>query len=136
MIPLSNDYCNKCEHLLDAAHKGDKDRITHLLGGGADIQCKNEYGNTPLHAVAHKGHTEFLKILLAAEADIHAKNMDDITPLYLAVASGISESIMLLLEAGSDVNVKSRSIILQQEVILKSPPIFKAVESRNYMTFG
>ena len=48
--------------------------IITLLDRGADIEARDENGDTPLHIAACKGQSEAILSLLDRGADAHAKN--------------------------------------------------------------
>ena len=90
-----------------------------LIDNGADVNAKNEYGETPLHDAADAAYgltspektaelTEIVNILLDNGADIDAENKWGKTPLLYATwiypdAAYISK---ILIERGADVNAK------------------------------
>jgi ankyrin repeat protein len=49
--------------LLEAAARGDAERVTEFLMGGGDVNARDELGSTLLHAAAAKGHIEVVKLL-------------------------------------------------------------------------
>ena len=53
------------EKLVEAAEEGNVDLVTRLLEEGAEVEYKDEYGNTDAHRAAMGGHdavlTKFLK---------------------------------------------------------------------------
>ena len=55
-----------------------------LLTAGANVNSKDEYGDTPLHNAVQKNKYEMVLLLLKNGADIHAENERGETPLELA----------------------------------------------------
>jgi ankyrin repeat protein len=71
--------------LLQAARNGQADGCQALLTSGADIECRDEKGRTPL-ILAIKGKScEATAALLAAGADVDVHDNDGDTPLLHAV---------------------------------------------------
>ncbi len=62
------------------------DNVRFFIAQGADVNAKDERGDTPLHeAVLHTTDTEVLKFLVASGADVNVKNKRGTTPLHRAV---------------------------------------------------
>ncbi|MGL9718325.1 MAG: ankyrin repeat domain-containing protein [Wolbachia sp.] len=76
---------------------------------GANINVKNEDGNTPLHFTAMKGKVDIAKILLKHNADVNAKNNEGKTALDCAANNNHQELVELLLAHGA-VPVTTESI--------------------------
>lgn len=88
--------------LLNAARAGHGDTVKSLLSGGrADVNGKDERGNTPLIEAARFGHNDAVQALLIAKADVRAKNDEGQTALALAVRGGHNEVVRLLRQAGA-----------------------------------
>ena len=68
--------------LFEAAEKGTADDVRSLIGQGADVNAKNNDGETPLFCAAfYSSHVEILKCLLENGADVNAEDLDGRTPL-------------------------------------------------------
>lgn len=88
--------------LLQAARTGHADTVKSLLTGGkADVNGKDERGNTPLIEAARAGHNDVVQALLVAKADTSVKNDEGQTALALAVLGGHDEVVRLLRQAGA-----------------------------------
>ena len=59
--------------------------IQTLVDAGADINARNNDGETPLHNAATTNTPEVIQALLDTGADINARNNDGDTPLDLAI---------------------------------------------------
>ncbi len=88
--------------LLQAARTGHADTVRSLLAGGkADVDGRDERGDTPLIEAARAGHDDVVQALLVAKADTAAKNDDGQTALALAAQGGHDEVVRLLRQAGA-----------------------------------
>ena len=90
-----------------AAGLGNIEAVKQHLAAGADVNAKDDWGETPLHFAADKGHKEVAELLIAEGADVNAKNMGELTPLHYAAIHGRTEVVELLIAEGADVNAKS-----------------------------
>ena len=122
----------------EAASNGRTQVLSWLLDHDADIEIRNDYGQTPLLAAA--GHAEAMNLLLERGADVQARNdkgegllhlcagwtpclpallsrglsvnepnVDGNTPLHLAAQTGEPTSIQMLIKAGADVNQQNHA---------------------------
>ena len=58
--------------------------IRALVDAGADVDAKNDYGDTPLHlAASGNENLAMIQALVDAGADVHAKNNHGSTPLHV-----------------------------------------------------
>ncbi|KAG7380133.1 hypothetical protein PHYBOEH_011576 [Phytophthora boehmeriae] len=104
-----------------ALDKETGEEIKTLIVGGADINARDETGETALHAAASSGKTDMtgetalhaaassgktdmVSLLLERGADIAAADSTGETALHAAASSGKTDMVSLLLERGADMN--------------------------------
>jgi ankyrin repeat protein/energy-coupling factor transporter ATP-binding protein EcfA2 len=86
---------------------GHKNPVESLLKKGANVNDKNNEGNTPLMLAAANGHKDSVEFLLKNGANVNDKNNEGNTPLILAAANGHKDSVEFLLKNGANVNDKN-----------------------------
>jgi len=91
--------------------RGDIEGVKRHLANGADVNAKDNSGDTPLHIAAFERHTEIAELLIAKGADVNAKDKDDNTPLHTSANMGAKEIAELLISKG--VNVKATNEFAQ-----------------------
>ena len=88
--------------LLEAVHESQAGKARDLIGKGASVNARTEFGETPLHLAQTREIAEFL---ISMGANIDAKDSEfGMTPLFNAP----KEIFKLLLSKGADVNVRSK----------------------------
>jgi TonB family protein len=93
------------DNLFDATKAGDLAKVKALIAAGADVNAKDDSGETSaLDWAARKNHIEIMELLIAHGADVRARDFYGFTPLHHAAAWGGKESVELLLAHGADVN--------------------------------
>ncbi len=70
--------------LFEAATNGQEEEAQLLLRGGADVNARDEAGNTPLMLASGKCHMGLIKLLLEHGADVNASNKEGFTALSWA----------------------------------------------------
>jgi cytohesin len=104
-----------------ASLTGELPAVDALLGSGVDVNERDRYGRTALHAAALSGDVEMAAHLLALGADPNAREdaeesvenqwlvhpLAGKTPLHAAVDAGYPQIVQLLLKAGADIEASS-----------------------------
>lgn len=62
--------------------------IKAFIDAGADVNARNEAGNSPLHETALRGATEAVKLLLDRGADAATRNLEGRTAADVAASGG------------------------------------------------
>ena len=60
---------------------GDIETVKHLISVGADVNTKDDGGETPLYEAAYKGHVDIANLLIDACADVNICDYYKRTPL-------------------------------------------------------
>jgi ankyrin repeat protein len=93
---------HETESLLRAARAGHADTVRALLSSpNADVNGRDEHGNTPLIEATRFGHDDVVQALLVAKADPKVRNDEGKTALTLAAEGGHDEIVRLLKQAGA-----------------------------------
>ena len=73
----------KDKQLFDAAKNGELKRARAAIEGGADIDARDQWQESPLHWAAACGHTAIAQLLIEKGADVNALDKSRKTPLDL-----------------------------------------------------
>ncbi|KAM6220676.1 ankyrin repeat and SOCS box protein 3 [Rhynchocyon petersi] len=96
---------SKWNALHQAAYQGSVDIIKFLLKKGADKECEDDFGITPLFVAAQYGKLESLTTLISCGADVNCQSLDRATPLFIAAQEGHFECVKILLSSRADPNL-------------------------------
>lgn len=103
---------NGGEAILFATAIGTTEIVALLIDRGANVNVKDEHGNTPLFFAAGKcgtGSLPMVRAMIARGADVNARCIGGMTPLQQACMSGRPEVVGFLLASGADVSVTEKS---------------------------
>lgn len=92
--------------LLSAASSGDTAAAVRLLGQGADVDARNNQGDTPLLLAAKSGKLDIAVLLIGKGANLEAKNNQGNTALIAACTAGHADVAQLLVEKGAAVEAR------------------------------
>ncbi|HEX3046976.1 MAG TPA: ankyrin repeat domain-containing protein [Bacillota bacterium] len=75
---------------------------------GADVNARNNQGDSALAIAANLGYTEIVKLLIRNGAKVNAQDEAGQTALFYAAGAGYSEIVQLFIEHQTDVNAKNK----------------------------
>jgi ankyrin repeat protein len=95
-------------NFFDLCSNGTPEEVKAALQAGADVNAKDDDGDTALMWCAENEHSlKTLSILIKAGADVNAKDNDGWTPLMFAAKENTPEALNALIAAGADVNAQN-----------------------------
>ncbi|KAM6432763.1 ankyrin repeat and SOCS box protein 3 [Rhynochetos jubatus] len=97
--------CSGWNSLHQASFQGCTEIMKLLLDKGANKECKDDFGITPLFVAAQYGKLESLRLLVSHGADVNSQAEDRATPLLIAVQEGHTKCVELLISKGADPNL-------------------------------
>ena len=89
-----------------AVRAGDGDALEALLDAGADIDARDEHGQTALMHAARDGHASIVRLLVARGADLNHTAKYNLSALMLAVLNGRDAIVGVLVDAGADLTIR------------------------------
>jgi hypothetical protein len=107
--PVMNVVDTPNKQLIEAADKGDLERVQDALYLGAKVNAINEYGWTALHYAVKQGHTEVIRVLVENGVDVNLGHSNGRTSLHCAIQEGYVEIVALLLANGADIYARDDS---------------------------
>ena len=104
--------------LMEAAYRGDDQKVQELIRAGASVTAKNKKLQTALHLAISsrsrwaqwKGHSSVVKALIEAGADVNGQDEDGTTPLMKAAYRGDDQMAHELIRAGASVTAKNKKL--------------------------
>jgi ankyrin repeat protein len=76
------------QELIQAAGENNLPEVRWILSVGADVNAKNNDGETPLIEASYNGHVHVVNELLGDGADIEVKDFNGWAPLHFACSNG------------------------------------------------
>ncbi len=95
------------KRLILAAKDGKLDKLGMHLDKGADVNGRDDFGDTALLVAADGGHYAVVKLLIERGAEVNITDSANDTPLTLAAARKHVEVVKLLLAKGADAEAKN-----------------------------
>jgi ankyrin repeat protein len=95
--------------LHNAAAWGSVGYVHVLLEHGADVEARDENGDTPTTLASGYGQLECLKVLIEARADVQARRIDEAQAIHFASENGHAGCLKLLIHEGADVNAQNNT---------------------------
>lgn len=95
--------------LIVAARAGNVKRVKGLLDSGADVDARDNRGNTPLIEAAFFKYPDLVQLLLSKGADINARNHAGDTALTEAIRAGHQGVVNLLLSKWNPSSLEDES---------------------------
>jgi ankyrin repeat protein len=90
-------YSDRTKQFLEAAEKGRISLMLDFLKHGADVNDKDNDGETALHKAVAGGHRSAVVALLTHGADMGEKDSKGRTPLMVAAENGHAEIVQILI---------------------------------------
>ena len=84
----------------------DTTRLAELVAAGAEIDARDEHGQTALMVAARDGRTETVRWLVAQGADLNHRAKFNLSALMLAVINGRDAIVGILADAGADLTIR------------------------------
>ena len=90
--------------IIAAANAGDLTKMRQLEASGANLDFRDNHGNSALKQAAYKGHEEVVHYLLENRVNIDGRDNSGCTPLYSASLAGRTGVVHALVKEGASVD--------------------------------
>lgn len=94
---------------MKSSFTGQLSIVQYLLSKEADVDVRNQAGDTVLFSAAVCGDVSILACLVQAGAEVQVQNHDGDTPLLKAADLGSTASVEYLLEKGADIFTENKA---------------------------
>ena len=110
LIPIPVGGQHTGSRLVEAASRGQVEKVRTLLEEGARINQKSQEGVTALIAASAQGHVRTVELLLDRGADLEAKDREGSTALTQAAMLGHNRIVTALIEAGAEISIQDQQL--------------------------
>jgi uncharacterized protein len=93
-------------NLMEVSRIGDYLAVDRYLNEGADVNCRDKDGLTPMIWAAIQGHEEVVRLLLERGGDLEAKNHNGDTALMWASLMGHKDLVDFMLDRGANADLR------------------------------
>ncbi|SMC28517.1 Ankyrin repeat-containing protein [Andreprevotia lacus DSM 23236] len=94
--------------LIEAAQKGEKDRIMTMVKAGISSDRTDDLGKSALIWAASYGHTDVVDYLLTLKTDINRADLGGFRALHWAATNGHLAVVNTLIEHGANLDVQNK----------------------------
>jgi ankyrin repeat protein len=110
LILLSCQLALFSADIFTVAGSGTVAQVQQAIKAGADVNARDEDGETPLmYAAGYNTNPDVLSVLIKAGADLNARDYEGETPLMFAAENNTNPDVLsVLIEAGVDVNARDK----------------------------
>ena len=95
------------EQIFEAIDVNSMGVLKNLINNGANVNCKDNYGWTPLMVAVRQNKVRIVEYLLEAGADVNCVSVSGWTSLRIAASSGFTQLAKILIAAGADIHFKN-----------------------------
>ncbi len=95
--------------MVASMYNSNKEVVQMLIDNGADVNARDEVGNTALEEASRNSTPEVIQVLIDARADVNARDEVGSTPLMGASWRNTPEVIQVLLDNGADLHVRAEN---------------------------
>lgn len=94
--------------IFEASRHGNVREVELLLRRGVNLNYRDHYGLTALHAAAFKGHKNVALMLSEVGLDLECEDDEGNVPLHMAVESGDIETVRVFVDKGVNLNAMNK----------------------------
>lgn len=98
---MNNELIMQCD-------REDMEAVRKLLEGGAEVNCQDGSGRTPLMAAVQKNNLDLAKLLMEAGGDLNIRDNTLLTPWLCAGANGFHKILREALKYSPDIRSSNR----------------------------